>query len=316
MSFSSDVKEELARVIPEQMCCRKAELVGLFKACGSMTIGRSGTSLSVSVENASVARKAFSYLKEIYRLTPQIVVQQQRRLRVGNVYVVGVDSLKAVASLIKDLGVIEPEEALLRKISGPQGASCCAKSLLRGLFLGSGSVTAPGRGHHLEVVLNDSPTAEQVIRVFGRFGMVLKAASRKHKFIVYSKQAQDIADVLNLLGAHSSLMRYEDVRAYKTIKSRVNRIVNMETANLTKVARAASKQAEDIRLIESRIGLSALPGNLEEIARLRLSHPDASLSELGQMLPAPLTKSGINHRMRRIAGIADDLRERAAREKR
>jgi len=175
--------------------------------------------------------------------------------------------------------------------------------------LGAGFVSPPAKAHHLEISVSDSATADMVIAMLDSFGVGAKMSRRKKGMFVYIKHGGDIADLLNVIGAHSCLLEYENVRAYKTMKSRVNRLVNMETANLTKVARAALLQVSDIELIGETVGLESLPESLQEIARLRLEHKEATLAELGKMSRDSLGKSGVNHRMRKISEIARKVRE-------
>ena len=320
MSFSSEVKEELARLVPRRRCCRKSELLGLFKACGTLRLGREGASVAIEAENSLVARKVFLYFKQLYGLQAQILVRRRQRLRRTNVYMVRVTSSDVVSSVLKDLGLSDPfgetpREGAKRAYSDPDYPKCCSRAFLRGFFLGSGFVGSPGKGHHLEMPVNDGLSAEQMIALLNHFDISAKVSARRTGPLVYIKHGADIADFLNVVGAHSALMTYENVRAYKTMKSRVNRLVNMETANLTKVARAASRQTDDITFIQQTLGLSSLPEALMDTARLRLEHPEATLEELGQLASPPVGKSGVNHRMRKLSAIASDLRksdERAA----
>lgn len=315
MSFSADVKEELARIVPRRRCCKKAELLGLLKSCGSLVIAKDGASLVISAESAAVARKTFIYIKHLFGLHAQIVVRRQRQLRHVNVYMVKIPPSDAVGTVMENLGLAEPGAALPERICDTSGPKCCARAFLRGFFLGTGSISSPDKSHHLEMACTDTFSAVQIAELLRRFDIDARVSSKKTGPVVYLKQGQDIADLLNVLGAHSALMKFENVRAYKTVKSRVNRLVNMETANLTKLARAAARQVEDIKLIDQKMGLASLPEHLYEIARLRLEYPEASLEELGKMATPQVTKSGVNHRMRRLSEIAREIREHQERER-
>jgi DNA-binding protein WhiA len=161
----------------------------------------------------------------------------------------------------------------------------------------------------MEFVLADEFSAEQLKELINSFGLDAKVVERKEHFVVYLKEGEQIVDLLNIMEAPLALMDLENVRIMKEMRNDINRKVNCETANLNKVVGAAVKQLEDIEYIEEKIGLSSLPEQLEEIARLRLEYPDKSLKELGSFLSTPVGKSGVNHRLRKISNIAEALRE-------
>ena len=145
-------------------------------------------------------------------------------------------------------------------------------------------------------------------KLINSFGLNSKVIQRKNSFIIYIKEGEQIVDLLNIVGAHTSLLELENIRIMKEMRNNVNRLVNCETANLSKTVNAAVRQVESIKLIQSTIGLQRLPKNLKEVAELRLSYPDESLKELGEMLNPPVGKSGINHRLRKIEKIAEEIR--------
>ena len=161
----------------------------------------------------------------------------------------------------------------------------------------------------MEFVLADKFSAEQLRELINSFGLDAKVVERKEHYVVYLKEGEQIVDLLNIMEAPLALMDLENVRIVKEMRNDINRKVNCETANLNKVVGAAVKQLEDIEYIEEHMGLSQLPEQLEEIARLRLEYPDKSLKELGSFLSTPVGKSGVNHRLRKISSIAEALRE-------
>lgn len=179
---------------------------------------------------------------------------------------------------------------------------------LRDVFLRSGSVSDPEKSYHFEIVCATKPEAERILTAIRDFGLDAKTVERKGHTVVYLKEAEQIADMLKILGASKSLLSYENVRIVKEMRNSVNRQVNCETANLGKTIGAAVRQVSDIRFIEERQGLSSLPENLREMAEIRLLHPEASLPELGTYFTPPIGKSGVNHRLRKISEIAEDLR--------
>lgn len=186
--------------------------------------------------------------------------------------------------------------------------NCCRRAYLRGAFLTSGSISDPEKFYHFELVCSDQKQAGQLKELIRGFSVDAKVVERKKYYVVYVKEGAQIVELLGLMGAGISLMKLENVRILKEMRNSVNRKVNCETANINKTVHAALKQMEDIRYIRDMRGLSSLPEGLEEIARLRLEFPEATLKELGMMLKPPVGKSGVNHRLRKISGIADGLK--------
>ena len=197
-----------------------------------------------------------------------------------------------------------------KRIYAPVVSSvCCRRAYIRGAFISVGSVNDPEKNYHLEFVLADESAAEQLRYLINSFELDAKVVERKEHYVVYLKEGEQIVNLLNVMEAPLALMDLENVRIVKEMRNDINRKVNCEMANLNKVVGAAVKQVEDIEYIEETIGLSGLPEQLEEIARLRLEYPDKSLKELGSLLSTPVGKSGVNHRLRKISNIAEALRE-------
>jgi DNA-binding protein WhiA len=190
-----------------------------------------------------------------------------------------------------------PEEKLYEK-------NCCKRAFLRGIFLRDGTMTDPNEIYNLEMVFRHSWLANEVMRLLVQFEIPGKMTERKGRYVVYLRDGDDISDFLKVLGASQSLLQLEDIRVVKEVRNRVNRRVNCETANIHKTAATSARQIEDIRTIEAREGLKSLPLPLQEIAVLRLENPEATLSELGDLLDPPVGKSGVNHRLRRLHEIA------------
>ena len=187
--------------------------------------------------------------------------------------------------------------------------NCCRRAFIRGAFVAAGSVSDPEKSYHFEIVCAFPEKAEQLREILHQYEIDAKIVLRKKHYVVYVKEGSQIVELLGLMGAHVSLMQLENVRIVKEMRNSVNRKVNCETANLNKTVSAAVRQVEDIRYIESVLGLHKLPENLEEIARARIGHPEASLKELGEMLSPPVGKSGVNHRLRKLSLMAEQLRE-------
>ena len=182
------------------------------------------------------------------------------------------------------------------------------KELLMALFLRSGSVSDPEKMYHLELICESADEAEQAVQALAAFGITAGMVQRKDHPVVYLNDSEAISDMLAVLGAHIALLHYENVRALKEMRGSVQRRVNFETANINKTVTASMRQVEDIEVIRDTEGLMSLPEGLREVAELRLQYPEATLQELAEFLPG-VGRSGINHRFRRIAKIASELKQ-------
>lgn len=292
MSFSSEIKQELSWQLPSARHCRLAEISAILSFCSHVETGTEGTgNVRMHTENLAVARKYFTLLKKTFNINMNVSVRQNRKPHGNRSFeITALTDMTAVRHVL---------------IQNP----CCRRAYIRGAFLASGSVSDPEKGYHFEIVCADSARAEQLFAMLESFGIEAKITLRKHSYILYVKEGSQIADILNVMEAHVGLMKFENIRILKEMRNSVNRQVNCETANLNKTVSAAVKQIEDIQYIQSTIGFEKLPENLAEIARLRLEQPGMSLKELGQMLTPPVGKSGVNHRLRKLSFIAEELRE-------
>lgn len=307
ISFSAKVKEELARHIPEARHCRVAELLGIIGMNGHIRIdSRDRYSIKIQTENLSVARKYFTLVKKTFNIETDILVSHNRtRKNVSYTVIIRrhEDSIRLLRAikLLDDSG--EAKELPMHRI-------CCKRAFLRGVFLANGSMSNPEKGYHLEVVCMAKESAAHIKSVIDSFGLEAKIIIRKKTYVVYLKEGSQIVDLLNVMEAPIALMELENIRILKEMRNSVNRKVNCETANIHKTVSAAVKQVEDIAYIRDTIGLHKLSEGLEEIASLRLRYPEATLKELGELLSEPVGKSGVNHRLRKLSAIAEDLREK------
>ena len=186
---------------------------------------------------------------------------------------------------------------------------CCKRAFLRGIFLAAGSINSPEKTYHFEMVFNSEKKAGLVQEVMDSFELNARMVQRKKYYVVYMKDGSSIVDILNIMGAHRALMDLENIRIVKEMRNSINRQVNCETANIHKTVEASSKQIEDIKFIRDTAGFGNLKENLREIAELRLAQPEASLKELGAMLSPSIGKSGVNHRLRKLCELAEELRK-------
>lgn len=182
------------------------------------------------------------------------------------------------------------------------------KGLIRDAFLRSGSISDPEKFYHLEIVFTSHEEAKSIQKMLEDFGLDAKIVERKGHYVVYLKEGAQIADMLRIMEAPLALMEFENIRIVKEMRNSINRQVNCEAANLGKTISAAVKQVEDIRYICSKVGLDNIPESLAEIAKIRLEYPEATLKELGELMDPPLGKSGVNHRLKKLSELAEDLR--------
>lgn len=307
MSFTAEVKEELARVESTRPCCARAELSALIRVEGTLHFtGNNRLRLEVATETAPVARKVIKLLHGEYALATELTVRRSVLHRSNN-YLITVVSQPSLPDALRGIGILD--ESLSPIYSVPPWLvkkDCCAIAYLRGTFLGGGFVADPHGDFHFELTAETEQVADDLVRLMRRFDMAARVTRRRGSFAVYLKGAEPIVSFLALVGAHRALLRTEDVRIIKEMRNEVNRLVNAETANLQKTAEAAAAQVAAVRTIERERGLDMLPPALREIALLRLEFPEVSLRELGELADPPLSKSAVYHRIRRLEELAQD----------
>lgn len=312
MSFSSKVKGEISRYIKLSETEALAEISAIMKVGGTIGFSGSGLSFKITTENPASARVVFTLLKEYCNIHSKLMVKKSTSLKKNNIYLVVITEEMGVRELLKKTSILKEVDGVmnldysidLELLKGENEK----KAYIRGAFLGGGSITNPEKNYHLEFVTHSEEYALSLSELINEFGLKSKVIQRKNSYIIYLKEGEQIVDLLNIIGAHTSLFELENIRIMKEMRNNVNRLVNCETANLSKTVNAAVRQVESIKLIQAEIGLKRLPKNLREIAELRLNYPDESLKELGEMLEPPVGKSGVNHRLRKIEKIAAELK--------
>lgn len=321
MSFSSKVKEEIGRQYGLGRHCEIAEFTAIFNLCGRMEKDNFGNIfLLIPTENLTVAQKSDILLKKVFHVQADVVVSNHNIHSRSMGYLLYVRKKADILMILKAMKVMDEQGSLWgasmqagQKIQGRLVQNtCCKRAFLRGTFLVSGSITNPEKAYHLEISVQSEEYAKELQSLIASFGLEAKIVERKKYQVLYMKEGSQIVDFLNVIEAHVALMELENVRILKEVRNSVNRQVNCETANIHKTVTAAARQIEDIRYIECNMGFSQLADGLREIAELRLDYPDCSLQELGSMLPVPISKSGVNHRLRKISKIAESLREKEA----
>lgn len=330
MSFSTKVKKEIGGHVSRSRHCQIAELLALVLATGEVELHDSRIKLILRPENTLIGDKLCQLIDILFEksvlynrnskyieITDQDMADRLLQTIKLSDYV---DYLEEDWLDEEELSEIEEDSITYVSLRGvslqnchfPKQVvqkECCKKAFIRGMFLATGSVNDPNKAYHFEIVVRNWEMAEVVQEIINSFSLDAKIVKRKKYYVVYLKEGSMIVDILNVCEAYVSLMDMENVRIIKDMRNDINRRVNCETANIKKTVNAARRQIEDIEYIEKTKGLKYLNNSLRQLAELRLEEPDANLSELGEMLNPPVSKSGVNHRLRKISSIAKDLRE-------
>jgi len=305
LSLTRQVKEELARLEEGPECCGSWELKAILLNNGYYTFRQMEYILSAMVDHISVARRLFSLLRSAGVKSPHIYRRQEVRLRRSQ-FVVQVHGSEQVDDLLVYLDLKEAGHFLTlpRRYAAVPRRSCCRRAFLRGVFLSGGSISVSRRsGYHLEINCgnpDDVGVYQQLLRSFHLAPLV---RVRNDTAYLYFKNAEAVADFLRIIGAGSALLQLESQRVVKSMRNRVNRLVNCETANLGKVVASAQQQLDLIDELDRTIGLNNLSSPLRDISLLRLKYPEASFKELGELLNPPVTKSGVSHRFRQLGQL-------------
>ncbi|HEV8461393.1 MAG TPA: DNA-binding protein WhiA [Gaiellaceae bacterium] len=301
MSFSEDLRDELALIAPTRRCCRLAELSALFHASGAWHLRGGAVAVHLDLASSAGARRAFALLRDL-GVRSEIRTYSRRAFDRATRYQLHVDVDDHALDMLREAGVLSASGAPLEvPPKRVVGRSCCRGAYLRGAILGAGSLSGP-RDPHLEIRAGGLDGATFIAEVAAREGVTLAVAERRSHAVAYAKGHETIEDVLALAGAGDTALRLEEHTVLAAIRADANRLANADEANLVRAARAAHAQLEAIR----EIGLDALPGDLTEIAELRLRHPSASIGELAAKARPPLTKSAAHRRLQAIVRLVEN----------
>ena len=308
MSFTTTIKEEISR-IDNTKSESIAELSGFMRNNGSY----SDTTIDLVSENATVVKRVYKLCKDLYDITCEIETRKGNNFSKNNLYLIMIDD--KVDFILKDLSVIDENGEYL-----PQPASYIADSeaeiraYLRGSFLTKGSINDPKTSrYHLEFLIDEREEAEFIQKLLNNFSLNSKILSREKGYMVYIKEAEKIGDFLRIISAFNAVLYYEDIRIYRDHKNMTNRLNNCEQANIDKSVETATKQLEDIRYLKENLGIELLDDKTKEIIEYREKYPEASLLELSEIISyetgKSITKSGLNHRFRKIRELAEKMRK-------
>ena len=311
MSFASDVRGELARMPMADACCARSELTAALLCSGGIAWrGRERYAVTLTASEAPTVRRYFAMLKRFYGIIGQSRALSGDTLHNQTLYQLAVPEDQAYG-LLRALDLLE-EGALFDLRTLPVGEtvrySCCKKAFVRAAFTMCGAISHPDRNYHIEIAAPSEALAAFIVAQLEAFDIGAKVSPRKQKYVVYLKRAEDISDMLSLLGASKAMMAFENVRVRKEVSNRVNRQLNCDNSNINRSMNAAEAQIRDIRYIDSELGLDKLPRTLRDMAYTRANNPEMPLAELGELMDPPLGKSGVNARLRRLSAIAEKLR--------
>ena len=308
MSFTAEVRDELARCAPTCEYCNIATLAALARVCGTLSVRGGGHyRLQVATETGAVARTMIGLTHQILKLKTEFTVRKSVLHRVRN-YLIALPDQPDLEKALVLLGILDRSGTLVRGIPHHVVArDCCRLAYIRGSLIAGGFVADPRGDFHLEISVQGEQFAHALADLIGQVGVRARVNRRRSSFAVYIKSADDILRLLREVGAQRSVAEIEEARVVKSVKNAVNRRVNAELANQAKSAQSSIEQIVAIRKVVAEHGMENLPPALQEYIRLRVAYPDATLKELGERANPPLSKSAVYHRVRRIEQMAGEI---------
>lgn len=295
MSFSSDIKAELAAIENEHGCCDVAEAYGMLE-CGRLF---SANAVSFQTENAAVAKRYAELTSRVCAVSLDVAFADKSAL-----HTVTAEGQTA-SQIVSRFG--HGKEVAVRLNRANLDCEQCAYAYLRGAFLVCGAITNPQVDYHLEFCVPYYNLSHDLMTLMGELGLLAKCVKRKGNYVIYFKESEQIEDCLTMMGAVSASLELMNIKMIKDIRNNANRVANCESANIDKIVAASLLQTEAVKRIDSTVGIEALPQELRDLCRLRLEYPEYSLRELGECLEPPISRSGVNHRLRRIMEFAENL---------
>lgn len=306
MSFTSEVRDELAHVEPECSHCEKATLAALVRIEGTLFLSGPGKyRVEIATDSASVGRLIIRLLHTLYNLKTQLTARRSILHKTPN-YLIEIPAQKNLVEALRDMGIITKEGGLKMGVEPDIVAKgCCSAAYLRGAFLGSGFISNPKSDFHFEMIVENAELANDIVNLMSERGIKAKIMQRRNSYMIYLKSGTAILEFLAFVGAHHCAIAMEEERVVKSVRNDVNRMINAELANQQKSTKAAVEQLFMIRQVLEAHDIDSLPPALQEFIRLRVTYPDASLKELGSKVDPPLSKSAMNHRVRRLEALIE-----------
>ena len=298
---------------PEKKCDQLAEIAGFLRVSGSLRLtGRGKFTIVIATDNLAIARHYKRLIREYFQIDAKLEVGGAEALKKGHTYMLTISPEDRSESILRETGILLVREGnnfisdgiyeeLIRK-------KCCKRAYMRGMFMGTGTISDPEKSYHLEFVCESRTLANDLKKMINSFvDLSVKVVQRRNRWVVYMKNSQYISDMLALMGAHAQMLAFENVRVQKSVYNQTTRIMNCDNANTDRTLDASEKQIRAIRILEETGQLSVLTDKLRELARLRVENPEASLTQLGEMMEPKLGKSGVNNRMKRILSMAEKV---------
>ncbi len=307
MSFTTDVKDELAHVAPSCSHCDRATLAALVRVEGTLFLSGPGSyRVEIATDSASVGRLVIKLLHALYGLKTELTIRRSVLHKTPN-YLIEIPAQQDLRDALRDMGIVAEDGGLSLGID-PRLVSkkCCQAAYLRGIFLGSGFISDPKSDFHFEMIVENGQFAQDAVEILSSQGIAAKVMARRSSQMIYLKSGNAILEFLAFTGAHRSALMLEEVRVVKSVRNDVNRQINAEIANQHKAADAAFRQLFMIRDVLRIHDVASLPPALQEFIRLRVTYPEASLKELGERHDPPLSKSAMNHRLRRLEQLLEE----------
>ena len=296
MSFSTDVKDELLAIDNLSECCIRAQSYGMLLFGRSFSL----SSVSYATEHEATSERYAQYIQDITGVKPDKADTDSKMNIISVRY-------SAERRAVLDYYGHSPRELALRISRANLSDECCFGAFLRGVFLACGSISSPEKNYHLEFVVPFMKLSGDLFSILEEMGFTPKKVVRKGYNVIYFKDSESIEDLLTAMGATNSTILLINIKINKDIRNHINRRVNFETANIDRAVKAGISQSKAIKKIIKNKGIESLPENLRETALLRLRNPEATLSELEELLEGKVSKSGINHRLKRLMKIAEEL---------
>lgn len=313
MSFASETKNELARIMPDKKCCMLAEIAGFMRIAGSIQLAGGGKfNIVMTTSSPAVARHYKTLIKTYFSIDPQVKLGQEISLKKGHAYILSIGPEDLSEQILRETGILMVKEGMNFISDGIYDGlirtKCCRKAYLRGAFLAGGTVNSPEKEYHFEINAGTEALAKDLRRLLNSFvDISAKVVRRKRGSSVYLKAGEQVRDAIGIMGASNQFFKFDEIMMMKGLKSQTCRINNLDNANIDKAIRAAEKQINSIKKIIEKRGLDFLSPKLREAAQIRLENPDVGIEELGKLMNPPLSKSGINNRLRRIEELAREL---------
>ncbi len=312
MSFSSDAKKEVLQSASSKRCCLLSEMCAIFAFSGRVSSSGNKHILYITTESASLARRTYNLIKYNFDVTAKIDILKKKQSS-KFYYLINVTNRHEIVKMLKLMGFIKNDisEFVNYKINEKfYENKCCLKSFIKGAFLSGASVSDPNKNYHLEFVTSHITLKESFVEIIKKTGFSPKEIIRKTNFVLYFKSSDEIADLLSYVGAYNALMEVHNTKIMKEMRNNVNRFVNCSTANMDKVIDAAMKQVANINYLKEHGHFEELSDQLKEIANLRVENMELGLKELGELMTPKLTKSGVNHRLKKIDELANKYKGR------